>query len=53
MQYILAAALVAFTIPLWGGALAAVIGGSFYLLFHNPLIFLGVAVIGAKLIGLF
>jgi hypothetical protein len=40
MAQFIALLIVGFTLPLWGGALAAVIGGGFYLLMTNPILFL-------------
>jgi hypothetical protein len=44
---LLALFLTALTVPIWGGALAAVIGGGFYLLATQPVLFL---VIGGGLL---
>jgi hypothetical protein len=44
MKSFLALAIVALTLPLWGGALAALVGGAFFLVFHNPLLL--VALVG-------
>ena len=40
MVYILAAALTALTLPVWGGALAAVVGAGFWLIVNFPVPFI-------------
>jgi len=47
MKNLIALAIVALTLPLWGGALAALVGGAFYLVVTNPLLLV------ALVIGLF
>ena len=50
MKNLIALAIVALTLPLWGGALAALIGGGFYLLVQQPILFV-VLVGGLFLLG--
>ena len=44
MTNLIALAIVALTLPLWGGALAALIGGAFFLVVNNPLLLVGLVV---------
>lgn len=52
MWQLIALFLTALTLPIWGGALAAVVGAGFYLAFQHPLILLlivgGLLFLGTK-----
>jgi hypothetical protein len=44
MTNLIALAIVALTLPLWGGALAALVGGAFFLIVNHPLILVALVV---------
>ena len=50
MKNLIALAIVGLTLPLWGGALAALVAGGFYLLVQQPILFV-VLVGGLLLLG--
>jgi hypothetical protein len=50
MKNLIALAIVGLTLPLWGGALAALVAGGFYLLVQQPILFV-VLVGGLFLLG--
>lgn len=44
LAYFLAAVFVCVTLPIWGGAVVALVTGGFYLLFSNPWLLLAIFV---------